>query len=285
MSNVFIPRFIGSLDSVEKADIVVAGFPYDCTSSFRAGSRFAPREIRSYSFEAIEDFSFYFGRGLDEIKFFDAGDMDVMVGNPSLMTEEIRKTALELMENGKKLLGIGGEHLVTYPLFQAHQELYGNFTILHLDAHADLREGYAGDSLSHASVMNLCLQEGLEKLIQFGIRSGTREEYNMRQTDERIIPAESIEEIADAIEVGEKIYISLDVDFFDSGLFPGTGTPETGGHTFLEYIRILKVLREKRCNIIGADILEFFPEVDPSKCSTVFAAKLVRETLLAIGLQ
>lgn len=282
--NMSVNRFIGSQNTIESADLVLAGFPYDCTSSFRAGSRFASREIRSYSEEGIEDFSFYLGRGLDEISFYDAGDCELMVGDPSPMVDHFRESALELMDGGRKLLAIGGEHLVTYPLFLAHQEIYGSFSLLHLDAHADLRTGYAGDELSHASVMNLCLEEGLEKLVQFGIRSGTRDEYLMRRDDERIIPASTVEEVIDSFEEGEKVYLSLDVDFFDPGFFPGTGTPETGGCSFADYISILKKLSQRGVELVGADIVELAPEIDPTRNSTVFAAKLVRETLLALAL-
>jgi len=282
MNNVSIPRFIGSLDSSEKAKIIVAGFPYDCTSSFRSASRFAPREIRAYSEEGIEDFSFYSGRGLDEVSFFDAGDMEVMVGRPDTMVRDVEKTALALMDRGRKLVGIGGEHLVAYPLFLASRKIFGDFTMLHLDAHADLREGYAGDEFSHASVMNLCLKNGLKKLVQFGIRSGTREEYKMRSEDKRIFPAKSLEDLDKTLTKNEKIYLSLDVDFFDPGYFPGTGTPEAGGYSFNDFVSILKILQNKNVEIIGADIVELAPEIDPSKASTVFAARVLREILIAM---
>lgn len=302
MKGPLIPRFIGSLDKMDGADIIVAGFPYDCTSSFRSCSRFAAREIRSYSEEGIEDFSFYFGKGLDEIRFYDAGDLELMVGNPDNMVKDVKKAALELMAGNseimtradkatsielamvnRRLVAIGGEHLITYPLFLATKELFSDFTILHLDAHADLREQYAGDSLSHSSVMNLCLQAGLKKLIQFGIRSGTRAEYKLRQSDRRIIPAKTIEEIDDSLKKGENIYLSVDLDFFDPGYMPGTGTPEAGGASFNDYIDILKMLKKKSVSIIGADVVELAPELDISKASTIFAAKLLRETLIAMG--
>ncbi len=284
MNYTSIPRFIGSKEAIDSAKVVVAGIPYDGTSSFRSGSRFGPREMRSYSEEGIEEFSFYFGKGLDEFPFFDAGDMEMMVGNPEMMVRDTKETALHLMDGKRRLVGIGGEHLVTYPLFLANREVHGDFTILHLDAHADLREGYAGDELSHASVMNLCLKAGLKKLVQLGIRSGTREEYMMRRDDERIVPAHSIEAAVDAIMPGEKIYLSLDVDYFDPGFFPGTGTPEAGGASFNDYITLLRSLMDKSVKIVGADIVELSPDIDPARSSTIFAAKLLRETLITMGL-
>lgn len=297
-----ICRFIGSRAGIEGCDIVLVGIPYDGTSSFRSGSRFGPREIRAYSDEGMEDFSFYCNRGLDEISFFDIGDLPLMVGNPGLMVRDVKRSALELMIGSpevietaahktayeltltnRRLLSIGGEHLITYPLFLAMKEVYPEFTVIQLDAHADLRERYAGDHLSHSSVMKLCLQEGLKKLIQFGVRSGTREEYKLRQQDRRIIPAKSVAEMEAALAEGESVYLSVDLDFFDPAFMSGTGTPEAGGYSFPDYLDILRMLKAKKVHLIGADVVELAPDIDATKASTVFAAKVVRETLLTMG--
>lgn len=283
MPNTRIDKFIGSLPSLDDAEIVMAGFPYDCTASYRAGARFAPRDIRSCSAVAIESFSFYFARDLEEVNFFDAGDMDFMLGDPGEMVEQVQETASDLLKSTPKLIGIGGEHLITYPLFLATKKKHPHFSILHLDAHADLAEDLFGQTLSHGTVMYLCLQNGLDKLVQYGVRSGSKEEYYMRKEDSRIIPAVTIEEIDDALTEGEKIYLSLDFDFFDPGYFPGTGTPEAGGASFDDYIRILKLLKRKQIEIIGADIVELAPEIDHSKTSTAFAAKALREMLVCMG--
>jgi agmatinase len=276
-----IPRFICSKENEELADIIVAGIPYDCTSSYRSASRFGPRELRNYSYEAIEEFSFYQNRSLEDVPFCDIGDLEVMVGNPSNMVKTVIEEIKPLLESGKRVISIGGEHLVTYPLFLAHKEFYPEFTMIHLDAHADLREGYAGDELSHASVMKLCLDSGLEKLIQIGIRSGTKEEYGMRQTDHRIIPAVNLEDVADALEEGEVVYISIDLDYFDPSFVPGTATPEAGGASFHDFMKFLKIINEKKCRIIGADIVELAPDIDKSGISTAFCAKLLRELLIS----
>jgi len=275
-----IPRFISSKGSPENATIIVAGIPYDCTSSFRSASRFGPRELRSYAFEAIEEFSFYQGKNLDDVLFCDVGDLEVMVGNPANMVKTVMEEIKPFLEEGKRVISIGGEHLITYPLFLAHKEFYPDFTMIHFDAHADLREGYAGDELSHASVMKLCLDNGLDRLIQIGIRSGTAEEYKLRQTDHRIIPADSVEDAADAIDEGEVVYISLDLDYFDPSFVPGTGTPEAGGASFNDFMKFIKVLNRKKCRIIGADIVELAPDLDSSKISVAFTAKILRELLI-----
>jgi len=283
MPNTRIEKFLCSLSSIDNAEIVVAGFPYDCTASYRAGARFAPKEIRSCSAVAIESFSFYFARDLEEVKFFDAGDMDFMLGDPGEMVEQVQETASDLLKSVPKLIAIGGEHLITYPLFLATKKKHPHFSILHLDAHADLAEKLFGKILSHGTVMYLCLQNGLDKLVQYGVRSGSKEEFYLRKEDSRIIPAVTIKEIDEAFTEGEKIYLSLDVDFFDPGYFPGTGTPEAGGASFDDYIRILKLLKRKRIEIIGADIGELAPEIDHSNASTAFAAKALREMLVCMG--
>ncbi len=277
-----MPKFISSKENRENADIIIAGIPYDCTSSYRAGSRFGPRELRNYSYEAIEEFSFYQNRSLDDISFCDIGDLEVMVGNPANMVETVVEAVKPFLEAGKRVVSIGGEHLVTFPLFLAHKETYPEFTMIHLDAHADLREGYAGDQLSHASVMKLCLDNGLEKLIQLGIRSGTKEEYEMRQTDHRIIPALNLEDVADALEEGEVVYISIDLDYFDPSFVPGTATPEAGGASFHDFMKFLNILSDKKCRIIGADIVELAPDIDKTGMSTAFTAKLLRELLISL---
>jgi agmatinase len=273
--------FFCSKDSLEESEFVLIGIPYDCTASFRAGARFAPREIRNYAAEAIEEFSFYFGKSIEETGFYDAGDLPVMCGSPSAMVEAVTKEVSVFLSSGKKVIAIGGEHLVSYPVFLAYRQVYDTITIVHLDAHADLREGYLGDDLSHASVMNLCLKKGCAKLIQYGIRSGSRDEYALRKNDKRIISAETIDDIEGALTAGEKVYLSIDVDFFDPGLFPGTGTPEAGGYAYNDFLAVMKALKKKNIELIGADIVELAPQIDSTGNSTVFAAKLLRDLIIA----
>ncbi len=275
MKQLSTGKFIASLNDPDKANIILAGFPYDSTASFRSGSRFASREIRIYSQETIESFSFHLEKDLNEINFFDAGDMEIMIGDPATAVKKINKVALNLIKDSKKLLAIGGEHLVTFPLYLAAREIYGDFTLLQLDAHADLRETYLDSEYSHACVMNLCLKNNLKKLVQLGVRSCTKEEHRKINTDSRIIPLHNYS--------GEKIYLSLDVDFFDPAYFPATGTPEAGGASFNDLLMILKTLQTKKANIIGADIIEFIPDLDFTKECTAFAAKIIREILLVMG--
>ena len=267
--------FYGGTDSIDDAGIVIAGFPYDCTASFRAGTRFGPRDLRVYPGDGLETFSFYFGEDVADVDYYDAGDTEPVYGDPVPVLDDFREAVSELITEDRRLIAIGGEHLVTLPFYQATKAVHGDFTMLHLDAHADLAViNHLGERVSHGTVMNLCLEDGLEKLVQYGIRSGDRGEWDMRRNDSRIIPASSFEELEDSIDDGERLYLSLDVDFFDPAFVPGTGTPEAGGASFSDYIGILKMLRRKRVELVGADIVELAPELDPSRCSTVFVGKV-----------
>jgi len=278
-----LPAFLASENKLRKGMIALGGIPYDCTASFRPGTRFAMREIRNYSLEAVEEYSFTLEKSLEDVHFCDIGDLPVLVGSPEMMVKFVQENVSKILNNGNRFLGIGGEHLVTYPLFLAHKEIYGDFTLLHLDAHADLREGYLGDKLSHASVMKLCLDAGLQKLIQVGIRSGTAAEYKLRKNDKRIRAVDLVRDLPELINPHEKIYLSVDVDYFDPAYVPGTGTPEAGGYSYNDFLNILQILLSKKVQIIGADVVELLPDADQSKISTAFCVKLIRDLLIVMS--
>lgn len=282
MDHLFsIPRYLGSDDALRPGQILLGGVPYDCTSSFRSGSRFAMREIRAYSQESIESYSMIYGRDTEEIAFFDLGDLPVMYGDAANMVKLVQQQVQPLLAD-HRFIGVGGEHLVSYPLVLAHRAVYGDFTIVHLDAHADLRQELYGDALSHASVMKLCLDAGVPKLIQQGIRSGIASEEELRRSDPRIHACAKPDEIASCLSAGEKVYLSIDVDYFDPAVVPGTGTPESGGYGFEDFIRVLNILRTSGVQLIGADVVELAPELDSSKVSTTFCAKLLRELIIVM---
>lgn len=282
MDHLFsIPRFLGSDSALKPGQIVLGGVPYDCTSSFRSGSRFAMREIRSYSQESIESYSLIFGRDIEDVAFFDIGDLPVMYGDASRMVELVQQQVQPLLTQ-HRFIGVGGEHLVSYPLVLAHQAVYGDFTILHLDAHADLRDEFYGDVLSHASVMKLCLNAGVPRLIQLGVRSGIATEVKLRRTDPRIHACTTPQDVAACLSKGEKVYLSVDVDYFDPAFVPGTGTPEAGGYSFDDFVDVLCVLHDSDVQLIGADLVELAPELDTSKVSTTFCAKLLRELIVVM---
>jgi len=268
-------NFIGCDKPYEESDIVIFGAPYDGTASFRAGSRFAPDAVRLVS-DAIETYSPYADVDIEEdFNICDAGNVEFSFGNRELALSEINKKAYEIINDDKKFLCIGGEHLVSLPLVQAVKEKYEDLVIIHLDAHADLRDDYLGEKLSHATVMRRVSElVGIENIFQFGIRSGTRDEFNLMR-DANTLDRE-ISSVISVIE-NKPVYLTLDVDILDPSIMPGTGTPEAGGWTFVRILNFINSIRG--LNIVSADVVEIAPDYDLSGNSSVTGAKLCREVL------
>ena len=275
----FLPRnWTNATESFNEADCVMVGLPYDGTCSYRPGTRFAPEMIRIASY-GLESYSPLQNRDLDDIKFYDAGEIDFQLGNREDCLKKIQTTAEETLSHNKKWLGIGGEHLVTYPAIKAYFQKYPDLHVVHFDAHADLREDYLNEKMSHACVMRRVSEVVTsENLIQVGIRSGTKQEFEWMEEHNTLVKSQ--EEFAAKLQVinGKPIFLSIDLDVLDPSIMSGTGTPEPGGMTYKEFISWLMLL--KGCNITGADILELSPHYDSSGVSTVTAAKVIREVLL-----
>ena len=172
-----VETFIGCDCEYEEAKIVLFGAPFDSTTSFRPGTRFASKAIRSESF-GIETYSPYQDKDLEDVKIFDSGDLELRFGNPVSALEDIEERTAQILEDGKVPLMIGGEHLVTLGAVRAVAKKYPDLHVIHFDAHADLREDYLGEPLSHASVLHRVWEiVGDHKIYQFGIRSGERQEF------------------------------------------------------------------------------------------------------------
>jgi len=279
LSGPFLSRnWPGACEDFDKSKWVMVGLPYDGTCSYRPGTRFGPEMIRVAAW-GLEDYSPYQNKELTEVAFYDAGELDLPLGNRDKCLNLINQATRETLDAGKQWLGIGGEHLVTYPAIQAYTEKYPDLAIIHFDAHADLREEYLGECLSHASVMRLVTNLiGAENLIQIGIRSGTKDEFDWMNEHKSLIKDRSeIPAILDKLS-NRPVYLSIDLDVLDPGIMSGTGTPEAGGMSFKELISWLLSLSD--LNIVGADVVELSPHYDPSGVSTITAAKVVREVLL-----
>ena len=277
-----IHTFIGCDSFYEESRIVIFGAPFDGTASYRPGSRFAPAEIRKESF-GIETYSPYQDKDLLDISVFDGGDLELPFGNTPRALEDIEKYSEGIIQDGKIPCMIGGEHLVTLGAVRAMIRKWPGLNILHFDAHADLRDEYLGEPLSHATVMRRCFEIlGEGKIYQFGIRSGDREEFLFAEgrVRQRKFDLDGIGKVME--ELGDKpVYLTLDLDVLDPSQFPGTGTPEAGGVSFKELLSAL--LQVKRLNIVGLDMNELSPAYDQSGISTALACKLLRELLLIVG--
>ena len=276
------PPFIGCDAAYKDAKFVVFGAPFDSTTSFRPGARFASQAIRTDS-AGIETFSPYQNRDLEEISVCDAGDLELPLGSAARALDEIEVFTSRVLDDGKIPVMVGGEHLVTLGAVRAAAIRYPDIAIVQFDAHTDLRDDYMGEALSHAAVMRRAwdiLGDGC--IFQFGIRSGSKAEFEWapgRVSTERF-NASSIEKAADAIS-GRPLYVTLDLDVLDPSEFPGTGTPEAGGLSFAELLNAIIRLAGK--NIIGFDICELSPHYDASGVSTAAACKILREMLVAFG--
>ena len=177
MLNKNVETFIACDCEYEDASIVMFGAPFDSTTSFRPGTRFASKAIRSESF-GIETYSPYQEKDLEDGTVFDSGDLELRFGSPESALEDIEERTNTILEDGKIPMMIGGEHLVTLGAVRAVYKKYPDLHVIHFDAHADLRDDYLGEPLSHACVLHRVWElVGDDKIHQFGIRSGDRSEF------------------------------------------------------------------------------------------------------------
>ena len=279
-----IETFIGCESSFEEASIVLYGAPFDSTTSFRPGARFGPSAMRHESF-GLETYSPYQDKDLIDISVFDSGDLELCFGSSEIALSDIQKRAEEILKAGKFPLLLGGEHLVTLGAVRAAAAKYPDLHIIHFDAHADLRDDYLGAKLSHACVLRRCYEiVGDGHIHQFCIRSGEREEFQFasRHTDFHPFTFEGLgETVRELKEKQVPVYFTIDLDCMDPSVFPGTGTPEAGGVSFLELLKAIRIVSQT--NVVGADVNELAPMLDVSGVSTATACKVLRELLLAIA--
>lgn len=281
--NKNIQTFIGCDANFEEATTVLFGVPFDGTTSFRPGTRFASQAIRLESF-GIETYSPFLDKDLEDYSVLDAGDLDVTIGNKQKVLAEIEAFTTNILHHGKLPFMIGGEHLVTLPAFSSILQKYLDVVLIHVDAHTDLREDYMGEELSHATVLRRIWNlVGDNRIFQFGIRSGTKEEFQWSDEGHTYIEKFSVDTVATIKDkIGNTpVYITIDLDVLDPSIFPGTGTPEAGGLTYKELESLFPLFTEM--NIVGADIVELAPHFDHSGVSTAVACKVIREMLLVIN--
>ena len=276
-----IETFIGCDNDYDDARTVIFGAPFDSTTSYRPGTRFASKMMRMESF-GLETYSPYQDKDLEDISVFDGGDLELCFGDTQKALDQIEVFTREILSDQKLPVMIGGEHLVTLGAVRAVVSKYPDLHVIHFDAHADLRDDYLGVTLSHASVMHLVWDlVGDHKIFQFGIRSGDRSEFlwGKDHVTTQKFSFENLSEIAEKLK-DKPVYFTLDLDILDPSVFPGTGTPEAGGVSFLELLDAIQIV--SKLNIVGCDINELSPVYDQSGASTAVACKVFRELLLAI---
>lgn len=278
------PRYLCAGSPFESARVVLLGCPFDGTASFRRGARSGPDAVREAS-DCLETYSPGLDKDLEDAALCDLGDVDFSSGDTEAVLASIHSQASRIFRSGKRPIFLGGEHLVSLPLVEAALGVFPGLAVFQWDAHADLREDYLGEKLSHACVMRRILElDGVGPLRQFGVRSGTREEFAWMRAEGTLRPL-SPEAVSAALqEAGDSaIYLTIDVDVVNPGEMPGTGSPEPGGPGLEALIECICVLDASGARIIGADVVELAPEWDPSGASAVAAAKIVRELALVMG--
>ena len=282
MLNRNIETFLCCDASFEEADTVLFGAPFDCTTSYRPGTRFGSAAIRHESY-GLESYSPYQDRDLLDALVFDSGDLELPFGSPERALADIEERASLILQAGKRPFLLGGEHLVTLGAVRAAVKRFPDLHIVHFDAHADLRSEYLGVFLSHACVLRRCWElAGDGRIFQFGIRSGDREEFRWGASHVKTnrFSFEGLEETLRSL-AGLPVYFTVDLDVLDPSVFPGTGTPEPGGVSFDE-LRRAATLVCRSANVVACDVNELSPPYDPSGNSTAAACKIVREMLLAL---
>ncbi|MFB5663229.1 agmatinase [Alteribacillus sp. HJP-4] len=275
--------FIGSTSTYEESKAVLYGMPMDWTVSFRPGSRFGPGRIRESSL-VLEEYSPYIDKHLEDLRYHDAGDLLLPFGNPQKSIDRIEETVEKFLHDGKFPLGMGGEHLVSWPIIRAMHRKYYDLAVIHIDAHTDLRTDYEGEQLSHSTpIRKVCELIGPENVYSFGVRSGERAEFEYARTS-----GMSFHPFHVAVPLKQKlpalaerpVYVTIDIDVLDPAHAPGTGTAEAGGITSKELLEAITAVSKSKINVVGADLVEVAPVYDPSEQTQIVAAKFIREMLL-----
>lgn len=250
------------------------GLPYDASSSFLRGAAGAPRLIR----EALHSSSTNsWTENLRDLSapgmLSDAGDLELAADGSARGLIESGVAAL--LDTGTRVIALGGDHSVTYPVLRAVNRRYPQPTILHIDAHPDLYDEFEGDRHSHACPFARIMEEGLAaRLVQVGIR--TLSGHQRAQADRLGVEIIDMRAFAAGMRpaVEGPLYVSVDIDALDPAYAPGVSHWEPGGLTVRELLAMIQALRVP---IIGADVVEFNPERDRSGMTAMVAAKIVRE--------
>ena len=272
--------------SFERASVVVLPVPYEATVSYMGGTRFGPRGLLHAS-RFLELYDHELDVEPYRVGIYTLPELMLSGGGPEAAMTQLREAIGLLLDAGKFVLMVGGEHSVSGPVILAHADRLApkRLSVLQLDAHADLRTEYEETPYSHACVMHRVHDR--VQLVPVGIRSLTVEERDLARRQG--IPTLFAHELGDAdwidraIEaLGDQVYITFDVDYFDPSLMPSTGTPEPGGGTWYPTLKLLeRVFREKQ--VVGCDVVELAP-LPNFVAPDVLAAKLVYKLIAFHGL-
>lgn len=273
-----IPRAFAEYDS---ARVVLLPIPYDSTSTFKAGSREGPAAILDNS-QYLELFDIDLERETYRIGVHALNDLEPDMRGPRETCDRARDVTRHLIRDGKYVVSLGGEHLISLGPVEAHVEAYPNLSVMHLDAHADMHDEYLNTPYNHASVIRRIHE--LCPVVSAGLRTMCEDEWEYAKAkDLRPIWAERIVRgdrhwIDEAIErLTDDVYLTIDLDVFDPSIMAATGTPEPGGLGWYDVLDLVRALTAKK-RVVGFDVNELCPDQGPVACSFL-AAKLVYKTI------
>ena len=279
------PRFMHSRQDGSNCSVGIFGANYDGTTSYKPGTRFGPNAIRNVS-QSLESYCPNLEKDLFDIKYFDAGSILFDLYETESIIKKVSLATEFMIKNNLKPLLLGGEHSITIGAIKALLKKYTNLLLIQLDAHADLRDTYQKNKFSHACTMRRCM-DILPKgnIFQIGIRSGTRDEFKLMRETKQLIDFKtgySAAQLKNFLQPFRNfpIYLTIDLDWFDPSLLPGTGTPEPGGFFWHDFEHLIKALNLHK--VVGADIVELSPDIDNSGISSIVAAKVTRSLIMTL---
>ncbi len=281
------PGFFADAETNYKdSNFVIFSVPYDETSTFRKGSKNAPKKIRELSWN-YESYNILTNLDFKELKVHDYGDLLIEKVDSKSVFNQTKKFCSKLLKDQKFPILIGGEHSLTIGMVSSIPE---DTAVLILDAHLDFRDNYENDSFNHACVNRRIVERvDVENTVVFGVRSSGKNEINeaIKQNllffDCLEIKKQGLnaclEEISKKFK-NKKIYLSIDMDFFDPIYAPGVGTPEPFGFSSFDFLKIIETFKKQ---IIGFDIVEVNPKYDSGDITSFLAAKMIRFTVEEIS--
>lgn len=275
----------------EGADVVISGIPLDLATTFRPGARLGPAAVRAASVQLAELKPFPWGFDpFDALAVVDAGDCWFDAHHPLTIPEAIRQHARRILASGARMLTLGGDHYITYPLLQAHAERFGApLSLIHFDAHCDTWPDDSPDSLNHGTMFYKAIREGLidpAHSVQIGIRTWNDDFMGMQVIDapavHRLGAAAVLQRVLEI--VGERpTYLTFDIDCLDPAHAPGTGTPVAGGLSSAQALEIVRGLVPVQ--LVGMDVVEVSPPFDQSEITALAAAHIAADLLCVLAAQ
>ena len=267
-------KMINRLENLQSGMVAVVGIPFDAYSSFMQGPALAPAKIRKAWNSGSMNLCAESGIDLEtHTNFVDLGDLDI-AGAPAI-SEKIEKNIAELLGHAVRIISLGGDHAITYPVLKSHSTRLAKLDILHLDAHPDLYDSYDGNRYSNACPFARIMEEKLvSRLVQVGIRTlNPHQRKQAQRFGVEIIDMQNLHK-AGAIQWENPIYLSIDLDVLDPAFAPGVSHYEPGGMSTRQVIDLIQGLPVP---IAGADIVEFNPKRDPQEITAMVAVKILKE--------